>query len=550
MLRGKLFHLGGRERHIKTITVLVALFFFVAITAILAASALDSSGGCGAVIEASPSLAGEWIEKDNTTKAGALGEAVVGTSSNIYIAWCRYCNTSPQFWRYDPIEDKWNYSMSNSSLPRGAFRNGAALAWDGDNYIYALSGGRYEDLNRYSFYRYEISEDRGEQLNDTRHPQGAGDALTWCGYDKRIYAMMGKSTSSHGGIHYGYFARYDPDNDRWDKLNLTQNWTCTDDGASLVWTGKKYLYALQGEIDEDNGSKNNNFSRYDIVNNRWENMADIQEGSCGAGDGGSLLWIGNRGGYYANYIFALGGGCANEEPGYNFYAYNISNNSWESLPQIRCPIGVWVGNRLGFADGHTYYWQGSPSTWSCGGNAFFMFVPKPTALITTDKTTYTTGDTMTITINISNPTEGSVTFQWYWGVHQYSIWTSVMSVPIPEGYDDTHDFSFTIPDWGSTPFGNVFYVQLLNANGGVLDAEAECWAYSPSGKVALAVDIREKIKKAIKWWSSDEERKGNETSFECFPAALRTTNGWINCTEFIDANGKRYNDWTPAIKRD
>jgi len=30
--------------------------------------------------------------------------------------------------------------------------------------------------------------------------------------------------------------------------------------------------------------------------------------------------------------------------------------------------------------------------------------------------------------------------------------------------------------------------------------------------------------------------------------ALPTTNGWINCTQFVDANGKEYNDWIPAIR--
>ena len=29
---------------------------------------------------------------------------------------------------------------------------------------------------------------------------------------------------------------------------------------------------------------------------------------------------------------------------------------------------------------------------------------------------------------------------------------------------------------------------------------------------------------------------------------LQTQNGWINCTEFTDANGKVYYDWIPAIK--
>jgi len=30
-------------------------------------------------------------------------------------------------------------------------------------------------------------------------------------------------------------------------------------------------------------------------------------------------------------------------------------------------------------------------------------------------------------------------------------------------------------------------------------------------------------------------------------SALKTENGWINCTEFTDANGKKYDDWIPAI---
>jgi len=30
--------------------------------------------------------------------------------------------------------------------------------------------------------------------------------------------------------------------------------------------------------------------------------------------------------------------------------------------------------------------------------------------------------------------------------------------------------------------------------------------------------------------------------------SLKTENGWINCTEFTDANGNKYNDWIPAIK--
>jgi len=123
----------------------------------------------------------------------------------------------------------------------------------------------------------------------------------------------------------------------------------------------------------------------------------------------------------------------------------------------------------------------------------------PTITITTDKFKYCPDDPMTISIDIANPTEDSVAFQWYWVVPQFSVCVPVMSVPIPAGYDDTVNFSFTIPNWGSTPFGNVFYVQLIDASSAVLDADVIWWAYSPSGEAmpAAKVDIAEQIRKTI-----------------------------------------------------
>ncbi len=49
------------------------------------------------------------------------------------------------------------------------------------------------------------------------------------------------------------------------------------------------------------------------------------------------------------------------------------------------------------------------------------------------------------------------------------------------------------------PFGNVFYVQLLDASGEVLAADAACWAYRPGGEAmpAKEVDIAKEIKKTI-----------------------------------------------------
>ena len=97
--------------------------------------------------------------------------------------------------------------------------------------------------------------------------------------------------------------------------------------------------------------------------------------TCGGrdavGDGASLLYIGDWSGY-VDTIFALGGGEADENPGYNFYSYSISQDQWDELDPIPCPIGCYVGNRLGFADEYIYYWQGSPSSdkWVCGEMRF------------------------------------------------------------------------------------------------------------------------------------------------------------------------------------
>ena len=123
----------------------------------------------------------------------------------------------------------------------------------------------------------------------------------------------------------------------------------------------------------------------------------------------------------------------------------------------------------------------------------------PTVSITTDESEYTPGETMTVTIVITNPTEESVTYQWYWIVPQFSVCIPVMSFPVLAGSNDTLNYTYTIPDWGATTFGNVFYVQLLGggAGGEVLDADAGCWIYNPSGEAISQTELAEQIKKTL-----------------------------------------------------
>ncbi len=302
-----------------------------------------------------------WTIKAETLEVGGYGEGVVGTGSFIYVAKTLYATSTPRFWRYDPTANSW-MNMSVTGLPTGAFRNGTALEWDNSDYIYALAGARYSDADRRVFFRYTISGDNWTQMANTPGPQGAGDAITWSGYDNYIYAILG--SSGHGTI----FARYYSENNTWE--TRTSPPAGTDDGCSLVWTGGTYLYALRGEYIETTPLRD--FWRYDIVNDSWATMENIPE-EGGVGDGGSLLWIGNWLPAHSDYIYALGGGSAWEDADDNYYRYSISNDNWENLADIPYPITDYVGNRLGFANDHIYYWQGTPSEYLGGGKKFCMY---------------------------------------------------------------------------------------------------------------------------------------------------------------------------------
>lgn len=305
---------------------------------------------------------GNWVQKTDAPVSGGFGEAVVGTCEHIYVLKELYATSVPEFWRYDCQSDTWEpMSTDGLSLVEGdmPFRSGTALAWDSENFIYALGGGRVEDKDQRLFFRYVISEDEWEILPETPHPQGAGNALAWSGFDLKLYALLG---SDERGSH---FAVYDPRSREWSD-SPDGKWAVTDDGASLVWAGGEYLYALQGEVPET--EPNCNFARYHIPTGSWEDLSPIPEPN-GVGDGASLLWIGNRLPEMSDYIFALGGGDVDESLGYSFYRYSISTDSWQALPDIPCPVGHYVGSRLGFCCGHIYYWQGSPKS----GDAFQMY---------------------------------------------------------------------------------------------------------------------------------------------------------------------------------
>lgn len=302
---------------------------------------------------------GSWIWVRDTI-TGAWGEAVVGTGTALYIA------RGTSFYRYRPVDDSLVELTSPPKPDSKAFKTGTALAWDGDDYIYALYGAATGDSRRW-FYRYSISGNSWEALTNTPADQGEGDAIAWSSLDNRIYATIG------GEQRPTHFVRYAPSTNSWDDAAVADPPAGMGDGASLVWTGGNFLYTLRGEFDET--SPLYDFWRYDILTDTWTAITDIpadshNSGVGGVGDGGSLLYIGLWLSNQTDFIYALSGNQAYPEsiPDNRFYRYTVSTDSWQRLTDLSFGVGYYVGNRLGYADGHIYAWQGTPSTWTGGGN--------------------------------------------------------------------------------------------------------------------------------------------------------------------------------------
>ena len=293
-----------------------------------------------------------WTVASYSPSIGDYAVAVTGAGESIYIANSTKTGAN-YFMRYNTVENNWG-SVSN---PPQWFKNGTALAWDGSNYSYALLGASYNDIQgggRFYFYRYDISGNSWTKLADTPHTCGPGDALSFVpGWvlgvsdDNFIYSILGSNEPSGSQFH-----RYSIAGDSWSAA-ISFPWDNTDDGSSLVWSEDNYLYALRGEYQESIPRRD--FARFKLADNTWDNLPLIPDYG-GVGDGGSMVWVG---GGYSDYVFALGGGGANEVPGKKFYSYKISENSWIELADLPDGVGDQTGSRLGFSEGNIYAWRGS-----------------------------------------------------------------------------------------------------------------------------------------------------------------------------------------------
>lgn len=91
--------------------------------------------------------------------------------------------------------------------------------------------------------------------------------------------------------------------------------------------------------------------------------------------------------------------------------------------------------------------------------------PAPFVTVSTDKASYTTGETMQTSIHLENPSSEnkSFVFTWYFGIPSTDSWTTIMSLPVtlPPDYNETFTIPIPVGDWGSS-FDGVWTIGATN----------------------------------------------------------------------------------------
>ena len=130
------------------------------------------------------------------------------------------------------------------------------------------------------------------------------------------------------------------------------------------------------------------------------------------------------------------------------------------------------------------------------------YVP-PTSLnvtISTDKFEYTAGETMLISITLSNPTEEwqPVYFAWRLDLPDYDLqyWIMKKAIYLPSDYEQTFTIPFTLGDY-RIPFNASWYVALYNTTTlEVISEDTADWRYVP-GKMAKGKIMPEELANEI-----------------------------------------------------
>ncbi len=186
-------------------------------------------------------------------------------------------------------------------------RNGAALVYTDQGYIYLFPGSGY-GYEKYDWYRYSIADNLWTDMGELPHRQGPGNAAVWVvGSDAGLeqdYLYVHFGISPSGDYTEAEFWRYALDSGTWEPL--ANHGYGADDGSALAWDGNEYIYHSPGAYQEqswDYGlSQKRELMRYHIPTDSWEAMEKAPYNRWGGwDDGGGMVLIGNT-------LYAMKGG--------------------------------------------------------------------------------------------------------------------------------------------------------------------------------------------------------------------------------------------------
>jgi hypothetical protein len=210
---------------------------------------------------------------------------------------------------YDINTNVW---VSTTALPYAASA-GAAMTWDGGNFIYML-------LGKTTFYQFDISAATFTRLADTLGDVEGGGAIVYVSTSaeaKWCYAFQGGTN---------VLWRYNINTNEWE--SLTGPGAATNSGSAMVWTWDEYIYCLVADASPV-------LRRYNINTNTWTNLANTP---TTIGAGASIIWDGV---ITSSNIYALRGNTQ-----ISFWKYSISLNQWVWVSSVPATVGTNAGNKL------------------------------------------------------------------------------------------------------------------------------------------------------------------------------------------------------------
>lgn len=213
------------------------------------------------------------------------------------------------------MNDWWSFDKTNgwqqkSNFP-GAPRQYAAAVAVG-SYVYVFGGIDQNIISLNDFWRYDSENDSWEEL-DTLPSIGRQAPVIIPLHDKLLVGL-GRNNITY----FSDFWLYNPNTNSFEQI------------ASLPTAGRYYAVAnnVAGNAMVAHGWNQsqcfNDVWKYDEVNNTWIQQADSPSDGCNYVCGGNVKydWIIGTGKDYSNNYLK------------SFYQFNLSTNSWKSLPDL------------------------------------------------------------------------------------------------------------------------------------------------------------------------------------------------------------------------